>query len=324
MKMQLRTTVVWGRPQRGGGGWWGGPGTAVFCLVLGILVGAGGLWLLERGRRGEGDSDRVVLDATTRAVMASVPRPVTIHFFVGLEDPAVVEEERVFARQVEALLQACVAAADSRIQVRRHEVRTAEDQQAAVQAGIQPFHLERGGAAFLGLVIESGERRQVLARLDPAWQRALEFDVARAVQAVVEPAGVAVVEPTEQERAALSEVRAVLGEVESVSLEDGARRLREAALQEFRRVAESFGARQEELRRRFQEAEQRSDAGTQKALLEELQRLQAEQTASLQRLAERLQVQLEAWNRIKGSGEVPPVAPLTSGGSGLPPKRAPR
>ena len=102
MKMQLRTTVVWGRPQRGGGGWWGGPGMAVFCLAFGILVGAGGFWLLERGRRGEGDSDRVVLDAATRAVMASVPRPVTIHFFVGLEDPAVVEEERVFARQVEA------------------------------------------------------------------------------------------------------------------------------------------------------------------------------------------------------------------------------
>ena len=323
--MQLRATVVWGRPQRGGAGWWGGPGIAVFCLALGILVGAGGLWLLERGRRDKGDSERVVLDAATQAVMASVSRPVTIHFFVGLEDPAVVEEERVFARRVEALLRACVEAGGSRIQLRRHEVRTVEDQQAAVQAGIQPFHLERGGAAYLGLVIESGERRQVLARLDPAWERALEFDVARAVQAVVmEPRGVGVVEPTEQERAALSEVRALLGEVESVSLEDGARRLREAALQEFRRAAESFGARQEELRRRFQEAEQRSDAGAQQALLEELRRLQAEQTAAFQRLAERLQVQLEAWNRFKGSTGIPSAVPSTSDGSGPLPEHAPR
>lgn len=275
-------------------------------LALGMVLGAAGFWLYQHSGTGTSRAAPVSLSASTRTALERLSRPVVAHLYVGLHDAGVPEEDRAFASEVEELLQAFAAAAGSKFQVRRHDVRTAEEQQAAAQAGIQPFHLERGAAAWLGLVLESENRQRTLPRLDPVWKEALEFDVARAALEVSQPLVAAFAAPAEAEEAAQARVREALGAPETLSPEEGARRLREVALEEFKQLAQSFQARQEELRRRFQQAEQQADAAAQQALLQELRQLQAEQTVQLQRLAERLQSDLQAWQRLK-------AAPLTNG-----------
>ncbi|MGA4579227.1 DUF7088 domain-containing protein [Limisphaera sp. VF-2] len=288
-----------------------------YGLAVGVVLGAAGFWLYQQVGTEPSRTVPISLSAPTRAALEHLSQPVVAHLYIGLHEAGVPEEDRAFAGHVEELLRAFATVAGPNFRVQRHEVRTAEEQQAAAEAGIEPFHLERGAAAWLGLVLESGNRRQTLPRLDPAWKEALEFDVARAAQEVSRPLLAAQPAPTEAEQAALSRVREALGPPDALSPEEGARRLREAALEEFKQLAQSFQARQDELRRRFQQAEQQGDAGAQQALLRELRQLQAEQTAQLQRLAERLQSDLQAWQRLK-SAPSPEGAPSATGPESTP------
>jgi hypothetical protein len=240
------------------------------------------------------------LPAPVLAVLQSLREPITVHFYVGLEDPAVPEQDRTFARHVEEFL-ARLSNASPRVRIIRHEVRSPEDQAAAARAGLQAFHLERGAAAFLGLVLEGPGGQRVIPRLDPFWEPALPFDLARALAEVGPTPPPVTAPPAPDEQEVLAGLRQTLGDPESVGVHEGATRLREATLEEFRRTAQSFQLRQEELQQRFREAEQRGDTAAQQAVLEELRQLQAEQTAQLQPLAQRLQAQLELWQKLKTS-----------------------
>lgn len=275
-----------------------GTGGSVVTFVLGGLTGAALLWGFLH-MRATVRSTPAELAIPVRSVLESLPSPVAVHLYLGLEDPGVPESDRAFARRVEQLLDAMVRHADGRLVVERHTVVSPEDQTAAAQAGLEVFHLDKGAVAFLGVIVEGPGGRKVLSRLDPAWEPALAFDLARAMAEVAQVRAGPAAGPPVEDPQTLAEVRQVLGEPAGLSREEGADRLREAALEEFRRTVQEFQQRQEELQRWFREAEQRGDAATQQALLEQLRRLQLEQTQALQQLAERLQARLDVWQRLK-------------------------
>ena len=69
----------------------------------------------------------------------------------------------------------------SQIHVIRN-ISTSEDKaNAAAADGIRPFNLDKGDACFLGLTVACGERKESLAQLEPEWEPALPFDLARAI-----------------------------------------------------------------------------------------------------------------------------------------------
>ncbi|MGA4644507.1 hypothetical protein [Limisphaera sp. 4302-co] len=283
-------------------------------FLAGMVVGVG-LWQTASRAHRNGAAQAGPLPPSVRTVLDTLREPVTLHFYMGVEDPAIPESDRAFARRVEEWI-ARLSTASSQIRLVRHEVRTPEDQAAAARAGIQPFHLERGAAAFLGVILEGPGGQRVLSRLDPAWEPALPYDLARAIAEVGQPPPAVAATPAPDQEEVLADLRQTLGDPESVGLNEGATRLREASLEEFRRTAASFQSRQADLQKRFQEAEQRGDTAAQQAILREVRQLQAEQTARLQALAQRLQAQLELWQKLKSP---PAPAAATSAAPALPP-----
>ncbi|MCS7091501.1 MAG: hypothetical protein NZM03_12400 [Limisphaera sp.] len=282
-----------------------GRGLWVLSFLLGCLVGA---ILFQAFQRIQSQSARHVnpLATPAREVLASLGQSVAVHLYTGLGDHSVPQQDRNFAQRVEALLLAMEQHAKGRLVIVRHKVATPEEQSAAVDAGLQPFHLDKGAAAFLGIVVEGPGGRKTLARLDPVWEPALQFDLVRAIAEVARLPAVHSLTSESPDEAAISEVRQLVGEPNAVTMEEGADRLRQAAVEAFRQAAQGFQARQQDLQRRFREAEARADLVTQRALLDELRRLQVEQATELQRLADRLQTQLQVWQQLKANAPVRP------------------
>ncbi len=90
---------------------------------------------------------------------------------------------QAFAGRVADLLNAMQTASGGKLQVAIVDTPADTNANAASAEGIQAFNLDKGEACFLGVAIASGKNQETLARLQPEWEPALQYDLARASDA---------------------------------------------------------------------------------------------------------------------------------------------
>ncbi len=280
---------------------------AISCFVLG--AGVSGLWVYRNAQSpagaprltGQGEVSSG-LTMTTLDVLDRARSPVELRFYgvFGTQDapPAYL----TYAGRIDNLLALYEAQGKGRIRVKRIRSGSVADQEAARAEGLRPFQAEEREASYLGLVVAGANHTELLPRLEPDWEHALEADLTRAIARVID--AVPRVQANAAEAQALAtaeeEVKGAIPDLNAVSLEEGSRALREAALAEYRAAAQQMGVQINEARERLARAQQGGSDAEQGAAVQHLQAVQAAQTKALQEIAARLQDRITAWERLKG------------------------
>jgi hypothetical protein len=100
---------------------------------------------------------------------------------------------------------------------------------------------------------------------------------------------------------AVQEVRALIPDLAAVSLDEGTRILREAALKDFEAATKEMGTRVKEAEQRLTQARNGGSPGDQQAALRHLKQLQAEQTEKLKQIAARSKAQVDTLQQLKAA-----------------------
>jgi hypothetical protein len=99
--------------------------------------------------------------------------------------------------------------------------------------------------------------------------------------------------------AAMAEVKSAIPNFASISVDDGTRILRQAALNDFAAAAKEMDAQVKKAQQKLSEAENGQSAAEQQAAMKQLQQTQTAATEKLQQIAARLQAQIAALKKLK-------------------------
>jgi hypothetical protein len=235
------------------------------------------------------------LSAGARDVLQNLNRAVEVRFYGLIQDRHGNEPWLAYAARVSELLQEFERAGAGKLRVIRVTAPLTEAARAAALAeGLEPLRMNRNDPDLLGLVVSQQNEKVVLSRLDPKWEAALEFDLARAIARVAGAGGASEPQsnPGAVDAAATAELLRVLPDLDSLTLEQARQQLRDAALAEYK-VAVA------ELQKELQEAQARLAGKEDAAARQELQQLQFKQAEKLNEIPRRLQAQLTLLPRVK-------------------------
>ena len=285
-------------------------GLVLVLAFLSVVVALGAVWLYRaaqhRGPTSNGEPggpQPVALSDTTLAVLQKLDSVVEIRFYSVLDPASVLQPLMSFASRVDQLLSAYQQAAGGKIKLTRFDSQSNLNPNAALADGVQAFNLDKGEACYLGVVLVSKGRKETLSHLSPEWEQALEPDVTRALIRLVEatrPAA-AVVAPSAPNTNTVQEVKALIPNLGAVSVEEGTRILREAALKDFTAAAKEMEAQVKEAQQRLTQAQSGGSDADQQAAIKHLQQVQAEQTEKLKQIAARSKAQIDALQQLKAA-----------------------
>jgi hypothetical protein len=269
---------------------------AAMCLLAGL---AGGAYLQHRRAAPAVPAAEIPakdpgLAESTRRLLAGLNAPVSLKYYALLDTnlpPAFAE----FSAQTVRLLESYQQAAGQKLSVSRFTNRSDLAETAAARGGLRAFNLDRGDACYLGVILESGDRKEALS-LSPDWAPALEADLSRALARVNAPAKSVAASTAEPDRAVVEEVKRALPDLASVSVAEGTKQLREQTLAAFTAVAREMEARLQQAERRHAQAASEAEKA---AAIKEIQQVRAEQTEKLKALTIRMQEQINALEQIK-------------------------
>jgi hypothetical protein len=177
------------------------------------------------------------LSAGARDVLQNLNRAVEVRFYGLIQDRHGNEPWLAYAARVSELLQEFERAGAGKLRVIRVTAPLTEVARAAALAeGLEPLRMNRNEPDLLGLVVSQQNEKVVLSRLDPKWEAALEFDLARAIARVAGAGGASEPQsnPGAVDAAATAELLRVLPDLDSLTLEQARQQLRDAALAEYK------------------------------------------------------------------------------------------
>jgi hypothetical protein len=242
------------------------------------------------------------LSSNTREQLRQLNSPVEIRFYSVLPTGSAPEPLQDFSGRVDRLLSEFQGINAGKIRVTRNFSTSGANADTASADGIHPFNLDKGDACFLGITVVCEGRKESLAQLQPEWEPALEFDLARAILHVTAaPASVVVRANAPIPPEVTNEVARLIPNLKDTSLEDGTRILREAAFKEFTttgaQMEDQIKAAQDKLR----EAQNGGSEAEQQAAMKHLQQVQLEEGEKYRQIAARLQVQLDVFGQMKAA-----------------------
>ena len=196
-------------------------------------------------------------------------------------------------------------ASGGQLQVIRIDTPADTNAAAASAEGIQAFNLDKGEACFLGITVASGKNQEALARLQPAWEPALQFDLARAIERVtaVPPAPKPAPEIAKPSQEIVSSIRQLVPDVNATSLADADRIFHADFLKQCVAASQKF---QEEINTATEQvtrAQSNGSAADEETARKQLQELQLTQGEKLKALAARLQIQLAVFQQMKDAAK---------------------
>ena len=264
-----------------------------------FILGAGltGAWFHHRESARNGDE----LSEPVRDALEHLAMPVTIRFYSLLPAGSASAEEQAFSGRVENLLAAMQAASGDKIQLTRLDA-TAETNIAAASAdGLQPLNLAKGAACFLGLVLRSSTHKESMTRLDPEWEPALPYDLARSIQRVTAAAPPAPLAPeiAKPSPEIVNSIKRLIPDPSAVSLDDArqifhAEYMKECA-QAGTEMEAQIGAAQQQTAQAQASGSPEQLAAAQKHLLE----VQLQQGEKLKQIAADLQTRMAVFQQMK-------------------------
>ena len=280
----------------------------VVCLLT--VAGIGAVWFYRTtGRRAvnvSGDTsgqELVELSAGTKAVLQHIDSPIEIRFYALLDRASGLDSLQTLAARVDQLLSAYQQEAGGRVKVIRYnsqsDFKTAVTSAAA--DGIKPFNPDKGDACYLGLAVLHNGQKESFPQLSPEWEQALESDLSRAIARLINApsAAEATAAASQIDPAVAEEVKRQIPNFASVSVEEGTRILREAALKDFKAMASEMEIQIREAEQRVKQAQNGKSEAEQQAALKQLQQVRADHTAKLNEITAGSSAQIEALRRLK-------------------------
>jgi hypothetical protein len=280
---------------------------AVVFLVLGFAAGAFWYYHVEStrgagaGAPGPGSTQPAGLSDATKSVLKRLDGPVEIRYYSLLDPAGASDALKAFAGRVDQLLSEYQQEGASKLKVVRLTSQ-ADDSTAAFADGLKPFNLDKGDACYLGMAVTFGAQKESLPQLAPEWEQAVEPDLTRAIARLLDaprPGNATAPPPTNAK--IIEEVKGAIPDYATLSLEDGTRTLRTAALAEFTAAANEMAAQMKDAQQRLSQAQSSGSAAEQQAAMKNLQELQAAQSAKLQKIAAQSQALIQAFTQLKNS-----------------------
>jgi Skp family chaperone for outer membrane proteins len=283
--------------------------TIVLALAFFLAGAAVGAFVLYRGgHQAVTNSPARVLSEGTRAVLQRLSSPLEIRFYSLLDPTSVSPALQAYAGRVEQLLSEYQRQGQGKITVtRRTDLADAAVSDAAAADGIKPFNIDKGQACFLGIALHCESRNESLPLLAPEWEPALESDLTRAIARVIGPAAssaspaASVPPPPMPDKTAVEDVKRLVPNLASVSVDEGMQILRQTALQEFQATASEAEAKVKEAQQHLADAQNGGSEADRQAAMKALQQVQFEQTEKLRQIAARTQAQIEALKQLKAA-----------------------
>jgi hypothetical protein len=278
----------------------------VMVLIFFLLgVGTGAFWIWHSKSTIASktpDVGRPLFDRTT-AVLDKLGSPVEIRFYSLLDPSNAPASLQAYAARVDRLLAEYERAGSNKITVKRYHFEPNSPlQNAALADGIKPFDINKGEGSFFGIAVERNGQKESLPYLSPDWEQALEFDLTRAINRTADSSQAQSTPPlTSSDPAAIAAVKSAIPNLDSVSLEDGTRILRDAAVQQFAQAAQEMDAQIKQAEQRLAQARTSQSAADQDAAIQQLQQLQADQSEKLRAIAAQCQAQVDALKSLKSA-----------------------
>lgn len=154
-------------------------------FVLNYLVGGVGV---GNFRMDLTEDKLYTLSDGTRAVLGRLnpDKPVTVRFYVTTEDRVMPPILKTYSRTIQDLLLEFEKAADGRIVIEKLNPNpNTEDEDKAREDDVQGMQVNsEGDNIYLGLVIQSAEKKEIIPFMNPNEETALEYNLARAIAKV--------------------------------------------------------------------------------------------------------------------------------------------
>lgn len=270
----------------------------IFFLLGAILAGV----LFKSGKAGflagQGAS---VLPGDIADQLRHLAAPVQLRFYSVLPPGSASEALQNYSSRVDHLLSKIEDINGSRIHVVRNISTVETNADAATADGIQAFNLDKGEACFLGITVNCEGRKTSLARLQPAWEPALPFDLARAILQVTAPAAAAVAKSAPISPAVTNEIQRLIPDLNGTSLEDGSRILRQASVQQLMTAGAEAENQINQAKQQLAEAQANGSDTAVAAAQKHLQEVQSQQALKVQTIAAQLQDELTVFQQMKAA-----------------------
>ena len=240
------------------------------------------------------------LSENTREQLRQLNSPVEIRFYSVLPPGSAPELLQDFSGRVDRLLSDFQSANESKIHVTRNISTSGANADAASADGIHPFNLDKGDACFLGITVVCGGQKESLPQIQPEWEPALEFDLARAILHVAATPATSVVKtnvPVSPE--VTNEIVRLIPNVNGTSLEDGTRILRGAAVNKIIEAGAEMEKQIQAAQQQLADAQTGQSEAEQQAAMKHLQQVQLDQAEKIKAIAARLQAQLAVFGQMK-------------------------
>lgn len=275
---------------------------AIVCFALGATVT--GFWW-QRSTHATKETklteEGVPLSPGTRSVISRLGAPVEVRFYSLLDPGSVSDSVRAFSDRVSQLLASYEQESGGKIKVTRF-TSIANDSQKAATDGLRAFNSDKGDSCYLGAALISNNKKEVLPLLSPDWESAVEPDFSRALSRLIDAS--APQRPKSEPAITPETIATVQREVTNlatVSVEDGTRILRDAAIKQFQAATLDMANQLKEAQAKLTQAQANGSAAEQQSAMQQLQQLQAAQTEKLKQIAAQSQAQVDALERLKAT-----------------------
>ena len=130
------------------------------------------------------DGKLYTLSDGTKKILQRLDAPVKLRLYLS-QGESVPVQLRGYAQRVEDLVREFKSVAGANLVIEKYNpLPDSEEEDAATLDGIEPQQLMSGEQFYLGLAVNRLERKQTIPALNPARERLLEYDLARAIARV--------------------------------------------------------------------------------------------------------------------------------------------
>jgi hypothetical protein len=246
----------------------------------------------------------VALSPATRKALQDLRQPVQATFYSILSTnsgPTL----PLFSKRVRALLDAYRDASNGKFTVRSVDAPANSTSEDPAFEGLRGFDLQGGNPSFLGMVLKSGDRKEVLPLLSPDYESALEADITRALTRLEEagpapaPASAAQASAPGPDPAIVETVKAAVPNYASISFDEGARTLRQNMLEEIQKAGEEGQAKILEAQSNLARLQQSGTPAEQEEARKAVTQAERDRTARFQEIIAKSQAELQALQQLK-------------------------
>jgi ABC-type uncharacterized transport system involved in gliding motility auxiliary subunit len=153
--------------------------------MLVLLVGLNVVFSRLQWRADLTEERAFTLSDGTRQILADLKSPVQVRFYYSQSDEAMPMGLKNYAQSVNDLLDTMETASGGKLQIQRLDpVPDSDAEDSARLDGVEPQIFPNGDRIYLGLSFSQLDRKSALPFLAPERERLLEYDIARALNAV--------------------------------------------------------------------------------------------------------------------------------------------